>query len=343
MAARSVDALGEKNKPWTVQDALDDYLRFLETERRSSRDARYKSEAFILPKFGKREISSLTIDELRRWLADLAKTPPRIRSAKTGKRAKGQRYREIDLDDEEAKRRRKSTVNRILTTFKAALNRAFRDGKVASDVVWRRLEPFKAVDSAREEFLTVEEAKRVINASEPAFRQLVQAALLTGARYGELCRLTVGDFHARHGSHTIYIHASKSGKDRHIFLTDEGIKFFSHLVVGRAKKEPMLKKASGTPWQTSQQIREMKETCERARVRPVGFHALRHSWASLAVMGGVPLMVVARNLGHADTRMVEKHYGHLLKSYERDQIRKNAPTFGIKTKTNIVSLGAKKK
>jgi hypothetical protein len=41
------------------------------------------------------------------------------------------------------------------------------------------------------------------------------------------------------------------------------------------------------------------------------FHALRHTWASLAVMGGVPLLVVAKNLGHVDTRMVEKHYGHL--------------------------------
>ena len=32
-------------------------------------------------------------------------------------------------------------------------------------------------------------------------------------------------------------------------------------------------------------------------------------------MGGMPLMVVARNLGHADTRMVERHYGHLAPSY----------------------------
>jgi hypothetical protein len=31
-------------------------------------------------------------------------------------------------------------------------------------------------------------------------------------------------------------------------------------------------------------------------------------------MNGVPLMVVAKNLGHADTRMVEKHYGHLAPS-----------------------------
>ncbi len=46
-------------------------------------------------------------------------------------------------------------------------------------------------------------------------------------------------------------------------------------------------------------------------------------------MGGVPIAVVAQNLGHADTRMTEKHYAHLAPSYVAEQLRKFAPTFGI--------------
>ena len=45
-------------------------------------------------------------------------------------------------------------------------------------------------------------------------------------------------------------------------------------------------------------------------------------------MGGMPLMVVAKNLGHADTRMVERHYGHLAPSYVAEAVRKHAPKFG---------------
>jgi hypothetical protein len=45
-------------------------------------------------------------------------------------------------------------------------------------------------------------------------------------------------------------------------------------------------------------------------------------------MGGMPLTVVAHNLGHVDTKMVEKHYGHLCPNYIVDQIRKFAPRFG---------------
>jgi hypothetical protein len=45
-------------------------------------------------------------------------------------------------------------------------------------------------------------------------------------------------------------------------------------------------------------------------------------------MNGVPLMVVAKNLGHADTRMVEKHYGHLAPSFIIDAIhRRRAPLY----------------
>jgi hypothetical protein len=47
-------------------------------------------------------------------------------------------------------------------------------------------------------------------------------------------------------------------------------------------------------------------------------------------LNGVPLMVVAKNLGHTDTRMVEKHYGHLAPGYVADAIRAGAPMFGIK-------------
>lgn len=71
---------------------------------------------------------------------------------------------------------------------------------------------------------------------------------------------------------------------------------------------------------------------------PASFHTMRHTYASLTIMNGAPLMVVARNLGHADTRMVEKHYGHMAPSYVADAIRAAAPRFGIVTESNVMPL-----
>jgi integrase len=83
----------------------------------------------------------------------------------------------------------------------------------------------------------------------------------------------------------------------------------------------------------------MREANERASISPpINFHGLRHTWASHAVMNGMPLMVVAKNLGHSDTRMVEKHYGHLAPSFISDAVRAHAPRFGIPPGNNVKKL-----
>ena len=80
---------------------------------------------------------------------------------------------------------------------------------------------------------------------------------------------------------------------------DEGATFFAQLCAGRAGDERLLRL-----WNKTDVTRQMREAVARARIVPrISFHGLRHTWASLAVMNGVPLQVIAQNLGHADTRM----------------------------------------
>jgi integrase len=330
-AQRAARGPHRRSGAYTVGDAADDYLRFLESDGRSPhsvRDSRYRIEAFVRSQLGSLKLAALTTDRLRRWRDELAKAPPRLRT-RNGER---QKHRQAATGEDD-RRARRASANRIWTTLRAALNHAFNDGKVDSDLAWRKVKPFRRVDSARIRYLSIAEAKRLMNACDPSFRPLVQAGLQTGARYGELCRLQVHDFNADSG--TLAIRQSKSGKARHIVLTDEARAFFTQLTAGRSGAEPMFHKA----WTKSQQARPMREAVDRAKIRPaIGFHGLRHTWASHAVMNGVPLLVVAKNLGHADTRMVEKHYGHLAPSYIADAIRAHAPRFGFKPDSKIAAL-----
>jgi integrase len=320
--------------PLTVRDAIDRYLTAIEHNGRQTADARSRANLHILPSLGSLMVEDLTTERLRRWLADISKLPPRLRQ-KLG--AVAPRYKVVPADDE-TKRRRRSTANRVLTILKAALNYSFDEGYIESNNAWgRRLKPFRAVDAARTRFLSVAEAKRLANASDPDFRNLVMAGLHTGARFGELTRLTVADFNSDSG--TLAIWQSKSGKARQIYLTDEGVAFVKQITAGRAGGEVMLRKADGTVWQRSEQLRPMIAAVERAKISPrISFHGLRHTYASLAVMDGVPLHVLARNLGHVDDRMVQKHYGHLTDSYLRDEIRKGAPKFGFAKGSKVVAL-----
>jgi integrase len=83
----------------------------------------------------------------------------------------------------------------------------------------------------------------------------------------------------------------------------------------------------------------MADACKNGQITPpAGFHALRHTYASLTIMAGGPLMVVAKNLGHVDTRMVEKHYGHMSNAYVADAIRASAPRFDVEPKSNVVKM-----
>jgi integrase len=335
MKRRAHDAAG-KSGPLTVRRAIEAYLEFLEANRKSASDARYRADAFILPKLGDFEVEDLTTDRLSRWLADLAKMAPRLRTKKGGV----QKFKDVKAgeDKEDALRKRQSTANRTLTVLKAALNRAWRLGKTSSDAAWRRVEPFENVDSARIRYLSIAEAKRLVNATDIQFRPMVRAALFTGARYGELSHLAVADFNPE--SETLAVRQSKSGKPRHVVLTDEGAKYFHQLCAGRVGSDVLLPRANGQAWDKSHQARPMKLACKQAKIAPpIGFHGLRHTYASLAVMNGTPLLVLAKNLGHADTRMVEKHYGHLAPSYVADAIRAGAPKFGFKTDRKIASIG----
>lgn len=328
--------------PYTIAVAIQDYLATYKAGHtrgggRAASNTEAVVNAAILPGLGDVEVAKLTTQRLRQWHSDLAARPARVRSGR-GMPAKERR---ASNDPDEA-RRRKATANRILTVLKAALNHAWREGKVASDDPWRRVQPFADVEMARVHYLSDAECRRLVNATNGDFRPLVQAALLTGCRYGELTALRPADFDSDAG--TLTIRTSKSGKSRHVVLTDEGRKFFDTATAGRDNQFPIFLRPDGKPWGRSHQARPLALACKAAKIKPAAsFHILRHTYASRLAMNGVPLPVIARNLGHADTRMTEKHYAHLAPSHIADSIRAGFGTMGIVEPSGVKRIGPRSK
>lgn len=316
---------------YTVADAIEDYGRWYKVHRKSWDRVLPQIKAHILPVFGSTEVSKLTTRKIQDWHHKLAEIPPRRRSA-LGNNNVGK------IEGEEGKRKRKSTSNRILTILKAALNKAYQDGKVVSDDAWRRVKPFKAVDHAKIRYLNLDEIARLTNATAPDFRPMVQAAVYTGCRYGELTALKASDYNW--DAKTLYIHESKSGKPRNVVLTDEAQIFFeTNVLPGKNNEDLLFSREDGEAWGRSHQTRRLQDACQKAKIKPaISFHVLRHTHASQLAMHGAPMAVIAAQLGHSDTRICEKHYAHLSPSYVADTIRERFPKLGINQKSNVVKV-----
>jgi integrase len=154
--------------------------------------------------------------------------------------------------------------------------------------------------------------------------------------------MAVGDFDPQAGTATVG--RSKGGKPRHVALTDEGRAFFTRMTPGKAGQARIFERSvvvrqatrdapaetARVPWGKSHQFRFMREACAAAKITPpVSFHELRHTYGSRLAMRGVPMAVVAAQLGHADTRMTERHYAHLAPNYVADTVRASFGDLGL--------------
>ncbi|MEJ2376813.1 MAG: tyrosine-type recombinase/integrase [Pseudolabrys sp.] len=324
--------------PYTVAQAMADYFEDYRRRGGKSIDAMESVvKRNLLPILGKLPVPKLTPQQLRDWHRDIAERAAYRRSRKDAP----VRFAPFDPEDPEQVRQRRASANRVLSYLKAALNLAWRNGLVPSDDAWRRVKPYRSVEAPLIRYLSNDEITRLMNASTGGFRNLVYLALLTGCRYGELCRFVVADYNPDVGSLTVRI--AKGGKVRHVTLTAEADSFVASLVAGRSAGEPLLLRDEGRAWRQAEQVRPMREACARAGIVPnVGFHVLRHTHGSLLAMKAVPMAVIARQLGHADTRMTEKHYAHLAPNYVADTIRGSFPQLGFNDRV-LVSVSARRK
>jgi len=314
------DNAGVKIGPYKVKDAADDWLQNQNgCSKASLQTSKGHIDNHILPTLGDIEVARLTRQQVEQWLHHVATKPPLWTTFKNAKA-------KFDPTDPEIKRQRRDTANRIYNTLSALLTHAYKNEKVASKAAWETVPKFENVAVAKNEYLTLEEAKRFMACCPQDFRDLVQAALITGCRYGELCSLKVSAYDASLKS--ISLIQAKTGKPKHIFLTKEETAFFKKRMKGKSKNDFMLLREDGEPWGNSNQRERMKDALKAAKIkRHVRFHDLRHTFATLLVMNGTSIQLVANQLGHSGTRIAEKHYAHFSPSYVAATIRENKPDF----------------
>jgi integrase len=290
---------GARTKPGTVNEAAQNYLESLRARKgdRAVREATWRIKFYLQEPFGKRRLDKLTTAEIEKWL-----------HAFVPKGASGDKARKA-----------KSNGNRNFTVLKAILNHALRNGLVASDIAWRRVRPFANVEAGRKAYLTPKQTKALIVASSGAFKILVESAALTGARYGELAALRVRDLDAP--GLVLNIREGKTG-ERVLPLTDHMLAYFRRLAKDKLPDAHLLTRDDGKPWGHSDQDRLMRAAARKAKLPDnVVFYTLRHSFIANHISAGMDIYSIAEICG-TSVRMIEKHYGKLLKDRVREMMQK---------------------
>ena len=74
----------------------------------------------------------------------------------------------------------------------------------------------------------------------------------------------------------------------------------------------------GVPERAAWLARCYATVIKAADVRPIKFHGLRHTCATLLLQAGVPVKVVSERLGHTKVSMTLDVYAHVLPEMQRD-------------------------
>jgi integrase len=210
-----------------------------------------------------------------------------------------------------------SSQNRNLNTLRAALNLAVAHNRVGASVAqqWKAVKPHKGADNRRTLYLDRDQRRALVDQAEGELRDFILAAMLTGARPGELASLRRRDFDHRTG--TVQF-AGKTGT-RTVPLADDAVALFKRCAQGKTPDAPLLANG-GKPWQRHQWDKGIRAAAKRANL-PTGTvaYTLRHSWITEALMGGMSTLEVARLTG-TSLAMIERHYGHLVAESARGRL-----------------------
>lgn len=312
-SGETVNLKSPENKIQNVKEYFEEWLiTYADTHCKSStaKDYRQALERHIFPSFGTYPLNEVTRIDIKRLIASLV-----------GKGLK------------------KQTIHNILTPFKEGYHHAIDDGLATLNPVSNMGRLIKVKEDRRIHVspLTAQEVHLLLQSTQinlPYFYPLLLCALRTGMREGELIGLQWGDvdfqngfIEVRRGIVRAKESSTKTHKIRRIDMSPQLSQTLCQLKETRVleasyRKVPMpewifvwpenFKRISDTTVR-----RLFYQTLEKAEMRRVRFHDLRHTFASLLIQQKANPKYIQEQLGHGSIKVTMDIYGHLFEGDHR--------------------------
>lgn len=283
-----------------LEDFVEIYFRDKEYELKPSsvKNKRHTMETHVLPYFGKRKMSEITPSEVIQWQNEIQK-----------KNFKRTYEREIQMQ------------------LSCLFNYATRVYDHVNNPCTKVKKMGKA-DAEKFDFWTKNEYEHFIRHVDKGSEDYIIFEILfwTGCREGELLALTPKDFDFR--NNLLYITKTYNrinGEDiistpktetsvRTIIIPDflnKEIKEFVDAHYGIPDTERLF------PIVPRTLQKRMEKLIEKAEVKKIRVHDLRHSHVAYLIHQGVDPLVIKERLGHKDIKITLNTYGHLYPSKQK--------------------------
>ncbi len=219
-----------------------------------------------------------------------------------------------------------TTINKQLTLIAMIFNYALKHRLVTfnpAEHVDKLPAEHKEGDAIDQNVLDADEVKKLLEATAPEWRLMIETAVTTGLRQSELLGLRWGDvdwqsnrLHIRRALREGRFYDTKSKHSRRIVEIPSSLEH--ELKVWRLKcpkgtHDLVFPDNEGNPMDAANLIhRGFEPAVRRAGLRKIRFHDLRHTAASLLLANGVDVVAVSRLLGHSSPIVTLSIYSHAI-------------------------------
>jgi len=328
--AIAADKLGLDDDASTVPTFKEWAEKFMKTYSKQNHKAATRRsfrgvlDHYLLPEFGNKRLDKIDRDDVKNFL-----------------------YRLLDTDKKHGEGKLSvSSVKLVKAYMSSIMSEAVDSSKldtVTANPAAKMGKVFKGKQARKGEINPlswdeVQELEAAIKERAPRYWELFLVLLRTGMRLGEAMALKPGDLDFVNGYIRIErnfsggrITTPKSGKERKVYLTSELREALDSYLTKR-KKEAMAKgwgkppeylfyNEAGGPLDDSHlRNRIFYKVLEKAKMRRIRIHDLRHTYASLRLGAGHNIKDIQEQLGHHSVAFTLDVYGHLMKGEHRSQV-----------------------
>jgi integrase len=280
-----------------VEKWTETYLSRL--KRSTQRTMRYQVRKYLLPKWARYPVDSITAPAVNQWIGTLGHLSP-------------------------------VSLRGLVKTLQIILSRSLDAKQIHY--------PSRLKAKRERPCFSAEEMQRIVAAAEPSYKTLFAVAAETGARCGELYGLRVEDVDVTHGwihvRRSVWDGEMQSPKSDNAYRTVDVSQSLAQMIrvhLGGRVDGFVFQTGRGTPLRHSHVINKvLHPLLVKLGIPRCGMHAFRHGRVSYLVENNTPVETIRAWVGHGSDQMV-RLYTHLRPEYRKRVLAAIPPLFDNQT------------